>query len=175
MLQTIRIGLVGPESTGKSTIAKALAERFGGTYIEEYARAYVSRLTEPATYEDVSCILRRNMEEYEAAQGLVFFDTEAIITKVWMDVVWGQHPEELDLFMKEHPMDYYLLLKPDIAWVADPTRENGDQQTREALYNTYMEEIRATNRPYRIVSGSGNERLENAIAAMEEWTKPNKR
>ena len=182
MSRILKIGLVGPESTGKSTLAAALAEHYGTAWIPEYARAYVGALARPYTYQDVCHIAEQNRREANTlptapADGaplvisqrhsFLFFDTELIITKVWLDEVYGHRPEWLTSPIPENcRMDYYLLLTPDIAAVPDPLRENLSQPARERLFRIYQQEIEATGRPYTIVAGQGAERLASAISAI---------
>jgi len=160
MQKTLKIGLVGPESTGKSTLAQALAERFRGRYVPEFAREFVGNLGRPYTYDDVCLVAERNRWEATTSSGLTFYDTELIITKVWLDEVYGRRPEWLTEPIPEAcRMDLYLLLRPDFPAVPDPLRENTDQSTRERLFEVYLREVKATGRPYAIVEGVGEERL----------------
>ena len=160
-----RIALIGPESVGKSTLAHRLSERCGMSVVDEYAREYVADLGRAYEYADVEKIALRQCEEYELYKE-AFFDTDMIITKVWFDVVYGRRPEWLDLWMRSHKMDFYLLLKPDIEWKADPTRENGDK--REWLYGLYKKEVETLGVSYYEVCGVGEERLKNALIALTE-------
>lgn len=166
MAHTLKIGILGPESTGKSTLGKQLSTLLGGIYIKEYARTYV-REHPHYTYADVCHIAETNREEWRAAEGLSFFDTELIITRVWMDRVYQKHPEWME--PNPCPMDLYLLLMPDIEWQADPTRENGNQAVREELFDCYLNYIQATGRPYVIVRGRDEKRLTLALEAVRTF------
>ena len=147
----MRIALIGPESTGKTTLAAHLAQRCGGVWVKEYARAYVEERGGKYTHEDVEAIARQQIAELSQDYGKadVFFDTELIITKVWFLHKYGHCPAWVDEAIMAYPMDAYLLLYPDIAWEADPVRENGD--IREALFEKYLSEVRRTRVPYSIV------------------------
>ena len=168
MSSVLKIGLVGPESTGKSTLAAALAEHYGTAWIPEYARAYVGALARPYTYQDVCHIAEQNRREANLSEHpVLFFDTELIITKVWLDEVYGRRPEWLTSPIPEDcRMDFYLLLSPDIAAVPDPLRENLSQPARERLFRLYQQEIETTGRPYAIIAGQGAERLQAAVSAV---------
>jgi len=52
----IRIAVTGPESTGKTTLAKQLAEHYRGQYIPEYAREYIENLQNPYTFADIEVL-----------------------------------------------------------------------------------------------------------------------
>lgn len=173
MQRTLKIGIVGPESTGKSTLAVDLAERLSGTCVPEFARAYVGGLRRPYTYEDVCLIADQNRREALAAEGLTFFDTELIITKVWLDEVYGKRPGWLtEPVPPACQMDFYLLLVPDLPAVPDLLRENLEQSARERLFRIYLHEIELTGKPYAVISGEGEQRLLNAEQAIRPFIEP---
>ena len=149
-----RVGIIGPESTGKSTLATYLAHRYGGVLVPEYAREYMERLA-PAyayTYEDVVEIAQQQVRELatpRAESEVVFYDTELIITKVWFLHKYGKCPDFLLHAIEQYPMDVYLLCYPDMAWQPDPVREN--PTIREYLFQWYEKEVQALGVPYYII------------------------
>ena len=146
-----KVGIIGPESTGKSTLARELAEQFKGTYVPEYAREYVERKgRKELTYDEVCEIAREQIKSISKA-GFYFFDTELIVTKVWFEYAFGKVPEWLTEAIKTYPMDLYLLTYPDIAWVPDPARSNGSDEIRKELFDRYEAEIQALDIPYYII------------------------
>ena len=146
-----KVAIIGPESTGKSTLARELAEQFKGTYVPEYAREYVERKgRKELTYDEVCEIAREQIKSISEA-GFYFFDTELIVTKVWLEYAFGKVPEWLVDAIKTYPMDLYLLTYPDIPWVPDPARYNGSQAMREELFDRYEEEVKATGVPYYVI------------------------
>ena len=175
-----KVGIIGPESTGKSSLGQYLAKRYGATYVPEYARDYVAALRRPYTYEDVCHIARKQIEEIRAVvsgqwtvgsgqwlvdsgqttkradNAVVFFDTELIVTRVWFDYVYGAAPDWLLSAMQQYKMDTYLLTYPDIPWIPDPTRENGSDEMRLQLFHRYEQEIRALDVPYYIIRHTDN-------------------
>ena len=165
----IRIGVIGPESTGKSTLCRQLAEQYGYRWVKEYAREYVEALSRPYTYDDVLCIARRQISELQAAypEQVVLYDTELIITKVWMQHVFGKVAPEVEQAIREQPMDLYLILAPDIEAEPDPVRENLDK--REFFHRWYIREVRLTKQPYCLISGQGDARLQAAIEAINNY------
>ena len=148
-----KVGVIGPESTGKSTLCRYLASRYDGMLIKEYARAYVENLNRPYTREDVEAIARHQIEELTGVSnvetGVCFFDTELIITKVWMEHVYGECPTWIEEAIHRYPMDVYLLCAPDIEWIPDPVRENPD--LRDYLFGWYEREVQKLNIPYYII------------------------
>lgn len=140
-----RIGIIGPESTGKTTLAKEIAERYHGTYVAEYAREFVERKgTTEVTYEELCEIAKEQIKGLAVSgEGLEVYDTELIVTKVWFDYAFGRWPEWLDEAIRKYPMDLYVLLYPDIPWVPDPARSNGSDAIRLELFERYKEEVDA--------------------------------
>ena len=148
-----KVGIIGPESTGKSSLAHYLAKRYKGTCVPEYARAYVERKgTTDVTYDELCSIARHQIEEMTNMQdGLYFFDTELIVTKVWFEYAFGRVPEWLDEAIKCYPMDMYLLTYPDLPWIPDSARSNGSDAIRKELFDRYEAEIQALDIPYYII------------------------
>lgn len=153
-----KVGIIGPESTGKSSLGQYLAKRYGATYVPEYARDYVASLHRPYTYDDVCHIACKQIEQIkEVGSGkwessdIIFFDTELIVTRVWFDYVYGAAPDWLLSAMPQYKMDTYLLTYPDIPWIPDPTRENGSDEMRLQLFHRYEREIQALDVPYYII------------------------
>ncbi len=155
-----KVGIIGPESTGKSSLARYLSRRYKGTYVPEYAREYVEEKgSTDVSYDELCEIARKQIEEIrnilkDGAQGTetVFFDTELIVTKVWFDYAFHRVPEWLEEALKAYPMDVYLLTKPDIPWVPDPARSNGSDEIRQELFLRYEAEIQALDIPYYIIT-----------------------
>ena len=157
-----KVGIIGPESTGKSALAQYLSKRYGGVLVEEYARRYVEEKgTTEVSYEELCEIARRQIEEIKAVSyqlsDISFFDTELIVTKVWFEYAFGHVPEWLNEAIKAYPMDVYLLTYPDIAWVPDPARSNGSDEIRKELFDRYEAEIQALNIPYYIIRHEDND------------------
>lgn len=148
-----KVGIIGPESTGKSSLALYLSKRYKGIYIPEYARTYVEQKgTTEVTYDELCEIAKHQIEEIKSLSGeIAFFDTELIITKVWFDYAFGRVPEWLEEAIVRYPMDIYLLTYPDLPWVPDPARSNGSDAIRMELFKRYEAEIQALNIPYYII------------------------
>ena len=167
-----RIVITGPESTGKTALSQALSEKWGFLWVPEYARQYVENLDRPYNYDDVVTIAKHQIEEEEAyaseiGQGVLFFDTWLIITKVWFDLVFGKCPEWVTEHIRSSEIDLFLICDTDLPWVADAVRENGGEK-REQLLRIYCDEIRSFGFQYEIISGFGPVRLENALKALSK-------
>ena len=155
-----KVGIIGPESTGKSVLAQDLAKQFKGTYVPEYAREFVERKgSTEGTYDELCGIARHQIEEITSLPftekpeaGLYFFDTELIVTKVWFEYAFGQVPEWMEESVRRYPMDCYLLTYPDIPWIPDPARCNGSEEIRLELFDRYEREIKDLDKPYFIIT-----------------------
>jgi NadR type nicotinamide-nucleotide adenylyltransferase len=168
----IRIAVTGPESTGKTTLAKQLAELFDGRYIPEYAREYVEKLPHHYTFEDVETIAKAQVEQYLGTlnnpEKVFFFDTWLIITKVWFLWVYKKAPAWLEHQIRNCPIDLFLLCRPDFPWEADPVRENGGEN-RIQLFELYRSELDHYGFPFVEIGGIGDERLSNSIKAINNF------
>ena len=152
-----KVGIIGPESSGKSTLARYLAKRYKGVYVPEYGRTYLEQKgTKEVTYDEVCTIARHQIAELETfsrqdSNRVYFLDTELVLTKVWFEYVFGKVPEWLEEAIRRYPMDVYLLTRPDIPWEEDPTRSNGSDAIRQELFARYEAEIEALGIPYYII------------------------
>lgn len=168
----MKIAIIGPESSGKSTLSEALATAIGCRWVKEYARDYVEGLRRPYNYLDVLHIARQQLKEltmpYAEGEKHIIYDTDLIITKVWLEYKYGSCPEWIKRVMGgpfSIPIDLYLLCYPDLPFVADPVREHPNE--REELYAIYLQEVKRTGLPYTIIRGAN--RLEQALQAIRQF------
>ena len=165
----LKIVVTGPESTGKTEIARHLAGIFRAEFIAEYARSFIEGLKRPYSYADVEHIARMQVNQFEEAiqrdSGMVFLDTYLVMTKIWFREVYGKMPEWIDQYLRESEIDLFLLCYYDIEWVADPVRENPGIR-RKYLFEQYQEEIKLLGIPCELVRGIGPGRFDNAQKAV---------
>ena len=170
---TKRIAIIGPESTGKSDLAKALAEHYQTALVPEYARDYLNNLNRPYDYEDILLIAKGQVKEeremLENANQFLFVDTEMIVLKIWCEVKYGKCHSWILNQLKEQKFDLYLLTDIDLPWQPDPLREHPDK--RSELFHLYLDELKKRNLPFEIVNGFGQQRLLNATMHVENRLK----
>ena len=167
-----KIIITGPESTGKTTLAKQLAEHYNTLWLPEFARTYIESLKRKYNYNDIIYIAKEQIKlekEYlKKANKILFVDTGLIITKIWFKEVYNKYPNWLNNAIKYQNADFFLLCNYDIPWVDDSVRENGSNEIREYLFNQYKKEIEKNKFNYKIISNLDDKRLENALKIIDE-------
>lgn len=170
MSKIIKIAITGPESTGKSMLAQQLAGYYHTVWVPEYAREYIDELERPYIHKDILKIAKgqlrneRNMEGH--ANRILLCDTELIVTKIWSEVKYKTCDAWILKMIENHPYDLYLLCNIDLPWKEDPQREH--PHMRETLFNLYFNELLERQFPFAVISGTGEERLKNAINSVEQ-------
>jgi nicotinamide riboside kinase len=195
-----KIVIVGPESTGKSTLCEQLAQHYHTRWCPEFAREYLLSNGTPYTFEQLLEIAKGQLameDEYTrqvektwswlekercwinasslittSHPPLLFIDTDMYVMKVWCEYVFEKcHPFILDEIAKRQ-YNGYLLCAPDLPWVKDELREYPDDKNRIELFHIYKDLLVHQSTPWQIVSGSYEERLQQAIAAVNSLAKP---
>ncbi len=160
-----RICLIGPECTGKTTLAARAARELGATCVPEYAREYVLAREISLTAADVEPIARGEIANLDAARGAVIvLDTDLISTVVYARHYYGACPQWIEDEARTRRADRYLLLDTDLAWQPDPARDAGGD-AREDLFDAFRAALDEFDTQWEIVSGDFEERW-NRIAAL---------
>jgi NadR type nicotinamide-nucleotide adenylyltransferase len=167
-----KIVIIGPESTGKSTLTKQLAEHYNTSWCPEYARAYLNEHGTKYTYTDLLRIAEgQNICEetfaLEAQNGLFFIDTNMYVMKVWCEYVFGNCHQYILDEINAREYDLYLLCNIDLPWADDPLREYPDEGPRKELYNIYKDILINQSVPWVEISGVEDQRLNAAIKAVK--------
>lgn len=192
-----KIVILGPESTGKSTLCESLAQHYDSPWCPEFAREYLLTNGMNYTFDELLTIAKGQLaleDEYTAMvngqwstlngewvnsrsmkrighKPLLFVDTDMYVMKVWCEYVFQKcHQFILDEIVKRK-YDLYLLCKPDLPWVKDELREYPDEKPRQELYHIYRDLMINQNIPWVEISGDYNERLEKAILAVDNLIK----
>ena len=166
-----KIAITGPESTGKSNLAKQLAEYFQTVFVPEFARDYINNLPRPYIQDDILHIAENQLSDERKtivnASRFLFCDTDLIVTKIWSLHKYNNcHPWILEQIEK-NPYDLYLLCDIDLPWEFDDQREHPN--LRPYFFNWYKKELEHYGFPYSIVSGEGVQRIQNAIHIINHF------
>ena len=166
-----KIAIVGPESTGKSTLSAQLAEHYHTIWVPEYAREYCQNLTLPCTWQDEINMFRGQLaleiRLLPKANKLLFCDTTFITVKIWSDRVFGESPKEVLDELPKHPYDFYLLMNIDLPWEDDPLRDFPNE--REYFMNVWHQELKELNARYVVISGANEARFESAVQTIDNF------
>lgn len=162
-----KIVVIGPESTGKSTLTQALAEHFGEPWVPEYAREYLDILDRPYQYEDLLAIGKGQValedEQMKFARKFLFCDTDLHVLQVWSESKYRRvHPWILkQIEMRKY--DFYLLTDIDTPWEADPQREHPEPEMRQYFFDLYRSLLEKKGIAYQLVRGDRETRIAKAI------------
>lgn len=173
-----KIVIIGPESTGKSSLCTQLASYYKTDWVKEYAREYLLENGTAYTFENLLEVAKGQIELEETAienmlqsdTGLLFIDTNMYVMKVWCEFVFEKCHHWILNTIVERKYDLYLLCNIDLPWVKDELREYPDLVTREKLYHHYKDIMLNQQVPWIDICGNYEERLQKAIDAVNELT-----
>lgn len=167
----IKVVLTGPESTGKSTLAKQLADHFETEIVAEYARHFIAGLGRPYVESDLLEIAKGQLElerlQAEKTPDLLICDTNLLTIKIWSEYKYGRCDPQILSWMEQHHYDHYLLCGTEIAWQFDPQRENPDD--RDKLYRIHKKELAFYKKDFTEISGNEQQRLQQSIALISSF------
>ncbi len=167
-----KVVVIGPESTGKSTLSEMLARKFHTSWTPEYAREYIDQLNRPYEREDLLKIARGQLElekKYaETAHQLLICDTDLYVIKVWSEHKYGDCDNRILQMIAEETCDLYLLTNIDMPWEEDPQREYPAPEMREYFYNIYKDIVLQSGVPFVDIHGSYEQREKLAVTAVEQ-------
>ena len=172
----IKIVLFGPESTGKSSLAKFLASHYKTYYVDEFARQYLQekwdnygKVCEKQDLIPIAVgqIKNENILSKKAKR-ILFCDTDLLTTAVYSRLYFdGFCDAKLDKFSKYNYYDLYLLMDIDIEWVKDDLRDRPNE--REELFNVFKDALIENNKNYMIVSGNFEKRKKTSIEFIDNF------
>jgi NadR type nicotinamide-nucleotide adenylyltransferase len=176
-----KIVVVGPESTGKSTLCEKLAQHYNTIWVKEYAREYLLKHGTDYTFDNLLDVAKGQLALEEAGLQLIknepgkhtpiFIDTDMYVLKVWCEFVFDKCHSWILNQVAERKYDLYLLCNIDAPWVKDELREYPDLVIREKLYHHYKDIMVNQKEPWIDISGNYEERLQKAIAAVDHLLK----
>lgn len=163
------ICVFGPESTGKSTLTKQLAEYFGAPYVDEYAETVIRSKKGNVSFEDIEFIVRGHQENIQSAMAtfppILFIDTDAITSKIWSNELYGKESPVIEDYIAQQHFTHYLLLDVDLPWQDDIHRYRPGN--RRDFFTRCKQELDSRGKKYSVVNGIGEQRRQNAITLVK--------
>jgi len=185
----LRVCLIGPECTGKTTLAAQLSAHFGVPWVPEFAREYAERVARELTVDDVEPIARGQMALEDAALNsgvgsggwgvgddaqsshsplptpyspFLILDTDLISTVVYARHYYGQCPEWIEAAARSRKADLYLLTDIDLPWIPDSLRDSA--APRDVFYGEFAQTLKNYNANVATITG---DRFAAAITLLD--------
>ncbi len=167
------MAIVGPESTGKTTLARTLANSLGGTAVPEHAFTCLQ-----AGVCDAAGLVPRDFEDFARGQrasedtlaellgGLLFCDSDALTTALYAERLLGRCPAWIAEEASSRRYDLTLLTRPDVPWEDDVHRV--DREGRQAFFDAMRGALERLGRPYVVLDADPDVRLARAREAIEQ-------
>ena len=175
--EVIKIALFGPESTGKTTLAKQLAEYYRTEWVPEYAREYLQEKWDKnqqiCDVEDMLPIAlgqtKSENEKVLIANKYLFCDTNLLVTKVFSEVYYDYCNPLLEQAALEHQYDLVFLTDIDVPWEKDDLRDRPEE--RKSVFAIFKQSLIDNKKPFVILSGDKKLRLKKAVAIVNDLSK----
>jgi len=169
----IKIALFGPESTGKTTLAKQLAEYYETEWVPEFARDYLQEKWEENKHicvaDDMMPIAYGQTalenQKLASANKYLFCDTNLMVTKVFSEMYYGFCDPLLNEAALKHEYDLFFLTDIDVPWEKDDIRDT--PEGRETVFSVFKQTLIDTKKPFITLSGDKESRLKKAISIID--------
>lgn len=172
-----KVVIIGPESTGKSTLAEMLAKAFQTYCVPEYAREYLLQHGTNYQFEDLRKIREGQLALEDRMinraindnKEFLFIDTDMQVIRVWSEFVFNRCDSTTLNEIVKREYDLYLLCNTDLPWVKDELREYPDEGTRIKLFQHYKDILINQDIPWAEISGGYQNRLNCATEAINRY------
>ena len=175
----IKVVLFGPESTGKTTLAKQLAKHYQTQWVPEYAREYLQRKWDEeqkiCELEDLVPIAQGQIqlenELTKKANRVLICDTDILETKIYSEAYFdGYCDPELEKYALQNQYDLYFLTDIDVPWIKDDLRDRPNQ--REQMFNLFKTNLEKYRRSFVILTGKEVQRFKYAVSHIDKLLQP---
>lgn len=161
----IKVAITGPESSGKTTLSVALADHFKIDFIPEFAREFLEHSSGKYDQTDLDIIAKGQLDSIHSKKNeLTISDTDFIVLEIWSQYKYGTVSTYINELVQKNVFDLHILCTPDIPWEEDPLRENSN--SRNELFDLYLESLIKHNKNFIIVSGDQNERVIKSLKSI---------
>ena len=158
----MKFAFTGPESSGKTTISKAIAENIQANYYPEFSREYLNKRNGTYTKKDLDEIALGQFELINQIDKKdQVYDTEMLVIQIWSEFKYHSCSELILNLVQQQQIDHYFLCSPDIPYEEDPLRECPEQ--RDELFDIYLNKLTTYNVPFSIIKGTPSERIEKTL------------
>jgi NadR type nicotinamide-nucleotide adenylyltransferase len=165
-----RIAILGAESSGKSTLAAALAEHFGTVWVPEYLREFVEQRERVPEESDQYPIARTQMEREDSAAAqatrFLFCDTTPLMTALYSRWYWGRVDAQLALLERRHDYAFTLVTAPDSPWEPDGLQRESEE-VRQTIHEQVIQMLHERDIPYLLLGGDLQQRVLQAARLID--------
>lgn len=166
---TQRIAILGAESSGKSALAEALAQRYQTVWVPEYLREFVE-MQQRVPRESEQVMIACTQLEREDAMALkanewLFCDTTPLMTAIYSEYYFSSAGDELMALADQHHYDFTVVTAPDLPWVADGLQRESPA-VRQAIHERVLEKLEEREIPHLLIEGSLTQRVEQVAFAL---------
>ncbi len=169
-----KVCLLGPESTGKSTLGKELAKELKTTYVPEYAKAIIEKQNGEFNLDNVERFVEAQINTEKAlakfTNKVMICDSSAITTQIYAQLCFLADFSWIDEVIKNNKYDHYLLFKPDVPFVEEIHRKVLDDgaDARELVFDMFEDKLKKLGLPYSIIEGNFENRKEKALDIINQ-------
>ena len=165
-----KIVITGPESTGKSTLAKALAKKYGCSLVDEYARTYLSDNNKPYGLDDVLVMAKEQLKREVAVKNqLVILDTDLTVFAIWIKEKYHLEIDWINQQLSQSTNKIYFLCDTTIEWEEDALREHPKEEDRKRLFELYKILLEKYGLTYYIITGSVSSRVQKCQQIITDF------
>ncbi|WP_179343293.1 AAA family ATPase [Winogradskyella ursingii] len=174
----IKVVVFGPESTGKTTISRQLAEHYNTLWVPEFAREYLQKkwdrekkICEPKDLLPIAIGQMKMENEFaQRVDSVLICDTDLLETKVYSEVYFsGTCNPKIEKYALENKYDLYFLTYIDTPWEPDDLRDKPTE--RKQMFEAFEQALIMHKKPYVILKGNKKERLKIAIGRIDKLIK----